>query len=357
MIKRLLPGLVPLILFILVDEFWGMKAGLVAAVSIGLAELLYTWIREKRLEKFVLLDTFLLLLLSALSWFFENDIFFRIKPAMINLVLMALLVLSIFTPLDLVGAMSQRYLNGEKMNEAQKALFRKNLRIMLYLVILHTLLVLWTAFYASKEVWGFVSSFGLFLMMGVYLAIEWLKRGKFFRREQQFSDAEEWLPVVEEDGKIVGKALRSYCHNGSKVLHPVVHLHVMGGDGSLFLQKRSETKKVQPGKWDTAVGGHLTYGETIEDALNREAGEEIGLFDFHPEPVLRYRWNSDIESELVYCFLSRNVTPSLLSSEEMTEGRFWSIKEIRYNLGKEVFTPNFEHEFALLDHYGVLKKK
>ncbi|MBR0330366.1 MAG: NTP pyrophosphohydrolase, partial [Alistipes sp.] len=31
-------------------------------------------------------------------------------------------------------------------------------------------------------------------------------------------------------------------------------------------------------------------------------------------------------------------------SEETDGGRFWSIEEIRQNLGKGIFTPNFEME-------------
>ena len=75
MIKKLIPGLLPLLVFILADELWGMKVGLVVAVSIGLIELAVTFIREKKLERFVLLDTILLLLLSGLSYLFDNDIF------------------------------------------------------------------------------------------------------------------------------------------------------------------------------------------------------------------------------------------------------------------------------------------
>ena len=169
MIKKLIPGLIPLLVFILADEFWGMKVGLAVAVAIGLAEMLFTWIREKKLDRFVLLDTLLLIFLSSLSYLFENEIFFKVKPAMINLVLLALIALSLFSRIDPLGSMSKRYLSGVEMNENQKGLFRKNLWIMFWIVLIHTLLVLWSAFFMSKEIWAFVSSFLLFIMMGAYL--------------------------------------------------------------------------------------------------------------------------------------------------------------------------------------------
>ena len=51
-------------------------------------------------------------------------------------------------------------------------------------------------------------------------------------------------------GETIGKATRKECHSGSKQLHPVIHLHIFNDTGELYLQKRSMTKDIQPGKWD-----------------------------------------------------------------------------------------------------------
>ncbi len=354
MIKKLIPGLVPLLVFILADEIWGMKIGLAVAVSIGILEMLVTWIREKKLDRFVLLDTLLLLILSSLSYLFENEIFFKVKPAMIDLVLLALLSLSLFTKIDPLGSMSQRYLSGIKLDHNQKSLFRKNLWVLFWMVLFHTLMVLWEAFYLSKEIWAFISSFLLFIMMGAFMGFELIRQKFFVKRIPVISDVEEWLPMVDDQGRILGKALRSYCHNGSKTLHPVVHLHLIGPYRTIFLQKRALSKLIQPGKWDTAVGGHLAYGESIEESLKREAMEEIGLQDFELIPALKYRWESDVEVELVYSFITYQGKPNAISSEEISEGKFWKFTEIEHNLGKGVFTPNFEHEFKLLKKGGLL---
>ena len=37
---------------------------------------------------------------------------------------------------------------------------------------------------------------------------------------------QEMFPLVNEQGNIIGAATRGECHNGSKLLHPVIHLHV-----------------------------------------------------------------------------------------------------------------------------------
>jgi isopentenyldiphosphate isomerase len=113
----------------------------------------------------------------------------------------------------------------------------------------------------------------------------------------------------------------------------------------LFLQLRPETKLIQPGKWDTAVGGHIAFGEDVKTALQREAYEEIGLTDFTAKPIGNYLFESDIERELVYSFLSYDYKNISLHSDEVQEGRFWSQKQIEQNLGKGIFTPNFEFEY------------
>lgn len=93
-------------------------------------------------------------------------------------------------------------------------------------------------------------------------------------------NSEEILPIVDESGLVIGKATRGECHGGLMLLHPVVHLHVFDREGRLFLQRRPYWKEIQSGKWDTSVGGHVDYGENVEDALRREALEELGMQKF-----------------------------------------------------------------------------
>ena len=155
---------------------------------------------------------------------------------------------------------------------------------------------------------------------------------------------DEMLPLVDEQGNIIGSATRGECHDGTKRLHPVVHLHVYNSRGEIYLQKRPEWKTIQPGKWDTAVGGHVDLGENVERALLREAGEELGIADFTPELVVQYVFESEVERELV--FVHKTVYDGeVRPSGEVGGGRFWPMDELMESMGKGVFTPNFESEF------------
>ena len=156
---------------------------------------------------------------------------------------------------------------------------------------------------------------------------------------------QERFPIVDEEGTVIGQAMRGECHSGTKLLHPVVHLHVFDTQGRIYLQKRPEWKDIQPGKWDTAVGGHIDYGETREEALHREVREELGITDFTPVFMGKYVFESQREKELVY--VHRTIYNGAIqpSQDELDGGRFWSMEEIREAIGKGVLTPNFESEF------------
>lgn len=344
LLKKLLPGFIPLFVFIAVDEIWGTKIGLIAALVIGVAELIWIGIREKRFEKFVLFDTLLLIVLGGVSILLDNDIFFKLKPGLVELILCAILAVSAFSRVNIIGLMTQRYMKDMEMNEQMLAQMRNSMRFMFFVFLGHTALVFYSAFFMSKEAWVFISGGLFYILFGVVFLVEFWKQ----KRKQKVVINEEWLPIVDEKGKIIGKAPRSQCHKGEKLLHPVVHLHVFNKSKAIFLQKRPMDKLVQPGKWDTAVGGHISFGENLEESLRREAWEEIGLKEFSAKLFQTYKWESEIEAELIYLFVSYDYKGINIHSDEVEEGRFWTKNQIDKNLGKGVFTPNFELEYKMM---------
>lgn len=158
--------------------------------------------------------------------------------------------------------------------------------------------------------------------------------------------AAEMVPVVDEFGNVRAQASREFCHTSpQKPLHPVVHLHIINRTGQIYLQRRGAHKDLLPLHWDTAVGGHVSYGEFILEALYRESAEELGLHDFLPQGLCTYVFESERERELVNVFAAVGEYDIRPDPDELAGGRFWTVDEIESVLDQGLLTPNFEGEY------------
>ena len=154
------------------------------------------------------------------------------------------------------------------------------------------------------------------------------------------------LPVVDEYGNVKAQASREFCHHSpGKPLHPVVHLHIINRCGQIYLQQRGPHKDLLPLRWDTAVGGHISYGEYVLEALYRESAEELGLHNFLPQGLCNYLFESGEERELVSVFAAVGDYEIRPDPEELAGGRFWTPEEIGQTIGKGILTPSFEDEY------------
>ena len=98
----------------------------------------------------------------------------------------------------------------------------------------------------------------------------------------------EFLPIVNERGNIVGRALYVELHNGNKMLHPVAHLHVINSKGAT-------TRRYW---W------HVAFGDTPEKTLKRKMEETLGLSGVKTQLKRQYIRETKTEKELVYVFTS-----------------------------------------------------
>jgi isopentenyldiphosphate isomerase len=167
--------------------------------------------------------------------------------------------------------------------------------------------------------------------------------------------ASERFEIVDEHDLVIGTARRRECHGNPALVHRTAHVVVRSGDGRVLLQKRSAAKDIQPGRWDTAVGGHLHPGETYEQAARRELAEEIGIDE--PQPLTHLfdtHIRNSVESENVRVFGLTHDGPFVPQADEIDDLRFWTAADVDRALGHGVFTPNLEVEIAELRARGLL---
>jgi isopentenyldiphosphate isomerase len=155
----------------------------------------------------------------------------------------------------------------------------------------------------------------------------------------------EVFDVVDESDKVVGRATREEVHGNPALIHRVAHVIVLNGRGDIYLQRRAESKLVQPGKWDTSVGGHVDAGEDYEHAARREMAEELGISDADPAHAYTYLHRNAFESEMVSTYVVTWHGPVVPNPLEITKGRFWTLSEIHAS-DPQLFTPNLLEELA-----------
>lgn len=165
------------------------------------------------------------------------------------------------------------------------------------------------------------------------------------------SKKSELFEIVDEQDRVIGTAPRSACHGNPALVHRVAHVLVFNAAGDLLLQLRSEEKDIQPGRWDTSVGGHLDPGEDYRQAALREMEEELGIAGIPLTFLYHSRIRNEIESENVATFLACYDGQVRFCPQEISAVRFWSAAQVAAQLGQGVFTPNFEEEWGLFQDW------
>jgi isopentenyldiphosphate isomerase/intracellular septation protein A len=346
------PGFAPILIYIAVEALWGETAGLAAGMALGIGEFLYVLIRERRVDTFILVDTILLAAMGALSWALSDPVFIELKPAVAGAALAFMIIIGCLGPHQVFLPYVQSKMNMGELPEAVADKMLKMIAGFGFLTLAHSLLTAIAALFWTKEVWNFIAGAFFLVLAAVYMAFwtipAFVRRAKMKRRIESGESADEILPVVDENGAIIGKAPRQLCHRvlsgnetlpgmGEKLLHPVVRLWISDGHGGFWMQKRSMSKLVQPGKWDCAVGGHIAFGESAHAALRREATEEIGLEELPPvSPRFSFIWETPIERELVYVSSASlsPATPPVADRNEVDEIRVWTAGELKRELAK-----------------------
>ena len=81
----------------------------------------------------------------------------------------------------------------------------------------------------------------------------------------------EYLDIYDEDGNQIGTEERGMVHSKG-LWHKTVHCWLYDKEGNVFFQRRSDR-----GTLYTTSSGHLSAGESVTEAFQREIKEEIGL--------------------------------------------------------------------------------
>ncbi len=92
----------------------------------------------------------------------------------------------------------------------------------------------------------------------------------------KFAAMTEHFDIYTRDGTHLGVKDRDAVHRDGD-WHRSIHIWIVRPtERALLIQRRAPDKDTWPGYWDASVGGHLSAGESYEDAY-REIEEELGI--------------------------------------------------------------------------------
>lgn len=143
---------------------------------------------------------------------------------------------------------------------------------------------------------------------------------------------EDIFDIVDENDRVIGREKRSVIH-AKGLKHRAVHILIFDNNNRLFLQKRSMTKDVAPGCWDSSCCGHVETGETYEVTALRELEEELGLKLTKGEQKklsLLFKVDACRQTgfEFVNVYLLKHNGPFNLHPEEIETGGWWTAAKV-----------------------------
>ncbi len=337
------PGLLPLVVLITAESIWGFKTGIYLAIGFGVLELIWNAIKERRIVNSIVIEIGMLVIFGIIEHFLDGRLTEHIKIITITGLLVVFVGVSVFSMYNFLLSTGGRYFKNINIGPWEAFQIKQTLKILFWFLVAYAIIYISALLFVNSYT-EFLGGNGIIFFTGCFVLMIILQK---IRTKKAIAAENEWLPIVTETGLVIGSAPRFAFHKSTeKWVHPVVHLHIIGKKG-IWMQKRPHHKMVQPGKWDTAVGGHVSVNEPVELALVREAYEEIGLEIINPILLGKYIWESEIERELVFAFALNFNGTIIPNPTELDGGQYWSFDEIENNIGKNLFTPNFEFEYSL----------
>jgi 8-oxo-dGTP pyrophosphatase MutT (NUDIX family) len=167
----------------------------------------------------------------------------------------------------------------------------------------------------------------------------------------------EEVDIVDKDNQIIGKATKEESHVKG-LLHRTVIAEVKDKKGRWLLVKQSKSRQ-DAGQYVSPVGGHVRSGETTEDALKREAKEELGITDFRHKFIGKAIYNRFVLDRqenhffILYEIYSDNKPVLNYESEDF---KYFTNEELKRNLKEKPDSFGAAFHFVVKEFYNYLLK-
>lgn len=168
------------------------------------------------------------------------------------------------------------------------------------------------------------------------------------------SESEPLILVNAADG-VVGYLDKAAAHDGAGVLHRAFSLFIFNAEGKLLLQQRAPGKRLWPEFWSNSCCSHPRKGETMDLAVERRLGQELGM-----TAALRYTYKFEYsapfgelgtEHELCWVYVGQTVSEPVVNTTEIMDWRWIEPAELTtaINSDPDSYTPWLKMEWERLN--------
>ena len=161
---------------------------------------------------------------------------------------------------------------------------------------------------------------------------------------------EMWLPVLNDNGKVIGCIARSVSRSlPKKYYHPIVRIAVVY-NGMLYLVRRSKDEFVSPDTMEYPFHNYVLFRHSIDSTVKETLGSLAQDKSIAPRFLIRYTFENEKVKHLVSLYVICLRTEEQLNQCKRRSGKLWTAKQIEENLSSGVFSEYFEKEFAYLQN-------
>jgi isopentenyldiphosphate isomerase len=342
----------PLIVFMIVDDFWGLTAAWISALAVTFIILIHVYFSYRKVLEWFLFSASIFLVVASIGTFIP----YEKLPAIFRLISIKYILLVIFALSLIFRKKIELFIDGrnKKMLSMQNnfdELFNMMWLLGSVIFIYVHIYILAFVFEGSHlqdklEIIHYSYVFVLFAVMLYQIMRVTFVRFRLLR--------EEWWPIVNEQGKTIG----SIQHNASlsdtnKYMHPIIRVFLIDNN-RIFLQKRTEKSLVFPGLWDTTISNHIRLNETIEQCVQRTAFERYNLEHLRPIFLSNYMHETADEFHYAFLFVACRLPFTDFNKDYIDHAKWWTLAQIEDNIDAGIFTDNLLIELDLLKRSGLL---
>lgn len=166
----LVGGLLPVVAFTLVEEFYGTTGGLIAGIVFGAGEMIYEYVKQGRVQKITIGANLLVVVLGALSLLEGDGVWFKMQPAIMLVVFALFMIGSSVLKKPFLVAMAKKQ-NPALPEMAERLLTGMNFRLGFVFVAMAALSV-YAALHWSTAAWATLKGVGTPVLLVIYMVIE-----------------------------------------------------------------------------------------------------------------------------------------------------------------------------------------